>query len=140
MKSKKIFGLSGFLLFLVLYGCIPISSFQDCSAFKNGSFTHRSDLDGTVFFLTRIDSVQIEVNTRTGHEVKSKITWNKDCEYEVLFISQSQVGYDSSLEFMRNRPMKTKILNTGSDYYVFESRIDSFDFRYTDTLVVKKRL
>src|SRR5687768_2925526 len=131
---KKTFTIINLLSILFLYlSCNSTSPEMHCAKFKEGKFTHKLALDGTIYLLDRNDSVQVETNTRTGNVVISKINWINSCEYEVLFQSQSITAYDSSLDFMRNRPIKARIIATGKDYYIFESRIDSFDFRYTDT-------
>ena len=128
-------------LFILFYNlsCNSTSRSIDCVKFKEGKFIHTLELDSTVYLIDRKDSIQIETNTRTGNVVTSRIKWLNPCEYEVLYQSQSAKAYDPSLEFMRNRPMKTKIITTGKDYYVFEARIDSFNFKYTDTLRVRNK-
>jgi len=51
-----------------------------CSNFKTGKFEY-SDPNYTEWKVTRTDSTQIEINTKTGIEIYSSLKWLNACEY-----------------------------------------------------------
>lgn len=53
---------------------------KNCFKFKTGNFEY-SDAKYTEWKVTRTDSTQIEVNTKTDIEIYSSIQWLNDCEY-----------------------------------------------------------
>ena len=112
---------------------------MDCTDLKEGQFRLKQKLDGTIYFIERKDSMQIETNTTNGNIVKSRIKWTGLCECEILFLSQTKNSSDSIIKFLQDKPMKSKILKVAKDYYVFESWIDNVDFKYIDTMWIIKK-
>jgi hypothetical protein len=118
--------------------CNSTSQTQDCDKFKNGDFYLKLKLDSSIISIKRNDSLQVETNVATGETITSKIKWTGPCELEMLFLSQSKDSPDSIIKFLQGKPVKSRIIKTGKNYYVFESKTDNINFTYTDTMWLGK--
>jgi hypothetical protein len=107
---------------------------QECDKFKNGEFYLKLKPGNTIISIKRNDSIQVETNIATGEIITSKVKWTGACENEMLFLSQSNDPADSFPEFLKNKPVKSRIIKTGKNYYVFESKTDNINFTYADTM------
>ncbi|WP_298556742.1 hypothetical protein [uncultured Algibacter sp.] len=52
----------------------------DCSSFKIGEFKYVNP-KYSEWKITRTDSLQIEISSKTGIEIHSLVNWKSDCEY-----------------------------------------------------------
>jgi hypothetical protein len=131
---RYLFALTCILILSVSSSCISTPQNQECDKFKNGEFYLKLKLDSSVLSIKRNDSIQVETNIATGETVTSKIKWTGPCEIEMLFLSQSIKSPDSILKSLQDKAVKSRIIKTSKDFYIFESKIDNVDFTYTDTV------
>lgn len=125
-------------ILFTLISCVTIKSEHDCEKFKKGRFRSRSEFDNSVSIIHRTDSFQIESNSSTGDVLKAKIKWLSNCEYELEFISESSNAVNKIDTFIAIRPLKTVILKTTRNYYIFKSTMEGSDVALTDTLEIIK--
>ena len=126
------------ILAVFCYRAFPTHIKKNCSRFKTGEFTLKSHLNGSYSLIDRNDSIQIETSMKSGAKVTARIKWTTECDYELQYLNQTRIANDTITQILQVRPVKFKILKTGKDYYVFEGRIDSVDFVYSDTMFLKK--
>jgi major membrane immunogen (membrane-anchored lipoprotein) len=98
------------LLFVLLTSCYQQE--RNCKAFKTGTFTSETEIEGKKFTssFVRNDSMQIE--TYEGKIDTFKVRWTNDCEY----IIQNTHPKNSA----EKKPVQMKILTTNSTSYTFE--------------------
>ncbi|WP_396209814.1 DNA topoisomerase IV [Flavobacterium sp.] len=98
------------LSFVLLTSCYQQE--RDCKAFKTGTFTSETEIEGKKFTssFTRNDSMQIE--TYEGKIDTFKVRWINDCEYIIQNI------HPKNRE--EKKPVQMKILTTSSKSYTFE--------------------
>lgn len=131
-----------FSLFFVLYLLISCADKEekDCSRFKTGKFIYFIKFQNTKYLVERNDSFQTETNQITGSVNKYEIKWLDECSYELKFISK--VPEDTAPNEMMNKtraiPLKTTILKSTEDYYVFEAKKEGIPMVLRDTMWVKK--
>lgn len=116
----------------------------DCDRFKSGDFFYTIKPEGYRVVINRRDSLQSEYNRHadsvTGHVIK----WTGPCEYELTKVYKARKQSKESgkpqnvIEYGRSTPLKTRILKTTADYYVFESWKEGIDFIYQDTIWILK--
>lgn len=118
--------------------CAFNSTEPDCKRFRTGGFFYHSKIDNSHTIIERNDSIQTELSVETGSIVKARIIWTSACEYELHYRNQSSNSSDSIVSALKVRPLKTVILETGKDYYVFKSTMDGVDMVLIDTLKILK--
>ena len=98
------------LLFVLLTSCYQQE--RDCKAFKTGTFTSETEIEGKKFTssFVRNDSMQIE--TYEGKTDTFKVRWTNDCEYIIQNIHPKNRA--------EKKPVQMKILTTNSKSYTFE--------------------
>lgn len=109
---------------------------SECEKFRTGRFEIRSELDNSITTIERNDSIQTETSNTTGHMVKARIKWTGDCGYELRYFAQTTNSSDTIVPFIQARPLKTTILQTGSNYYIFKSSMEGIEITLVDTLTV----
>lgn len=116
----------------------------DCSRFKTGRFLIRMQPEGNVFEINRYDNTQTEYDRADDSITGYKIRWTGTCEYELEKTNKRKKTISDSsrlqriIEYVRATPLKVKIVTTGDDYCVFESRKEGIDFVYKDTMWILK--
>lgn len=109
---------------------------EDCERFRVGKFRLDSKIDNTYWIIERTDSFQIETGSKSGETHKFKVNWTNPCEYELINEADSVTAGDSLISIIRKLTTKTKIINTGKDYYVFEVQKEGVPMKYSDTIRV----
>ena len=106
-----------------------------CEDFKAGNLYFKSRYTGQEYYFKRNDSIQIEIDKKTGSKSKWAILWVNDCEYRLRFIKFLDNFIDTThkTEFP---DLDFKILKTGSNYYVFSGEIPFIKKVYEDTVWV----
>jgi hypothetical protein len=132
--STTLFIISTFLL----TSCATRSQ-KSCDDFKNGKFILKSRFDDSYSIINRNDSIQTEINSKTGDIVTAKIRWTSACAYELQYQTQTKNSSDTIVQYLQARPLKTTITKTTKNYCVFESHVDSVDLKYVDTLRVLRK-
>jgi len=136
MRTKGYMVVFG-LLFLVSLNeqhYLSPQNLQGCDRFRVGKFRIDSELDSTYWIIERTDSTQIETNALSGMTQTLKIRWTGPCEYELTLLNLTEKPKDSLIARMQKIPLKTKIIQTGKDYYIFESYKEGIEFIFSDTL------
>jgi hypothetical protein len=109
------------------------ASAADCNSFHNGTYLLKSRFDSTTYTIVRTDSIQTEVNSRTGNIITAKITWDDACQYTLTYTGNGLKGAPKSAPG-KVKALVTKIIATTSNYCVFESSTAGVDMKYSDTL------
>jgi hypothetical protein len=120
IKSTDI-SISGFLF--MLFSCSdqqPIPK-PDCSLVRNGKFELKDNLSGHLYHIERNDSVQREINEKTGFGVILKINWKDSCEYELIDLGFIINGKDSLAQDLNPVPMRVQITKITPNYLVCRS-------------------
>jgi hypothetical protein len=94
----------------ILWSCSPPE--RRCSAFKNGTFSFTSTIDGEEKTTTFIRKDEIEIDMFEGKSDTAAIRWINDCEYIVRKINPKSIAESKSIHM--------KILTTTADSYTFE--------------------
>ena len=89
------------------------------------------------FTINRQDTIQTELEDKTGYTTKLRVHWTDNCNYETSLIESTFPFPDSVQEIRRTMVLKTEIISTGSNYYVFKAHRDNSNF-ITDTMWVAK--
>jgi hypothetical protein len=126
-----------YCLYLAIASCNFSERKLNCNNFRTGKFvSHIADDQYSV--LERNDTVQIETNKLTGHMFKSRIKWTSACEYELSNFEESKNSSDSLRSIWQGKIIKTKIIKVGSDYCVYESRMNGVSMTMKDTFRIFK--
>jgi len=126
------------IILFFLYSCNYTVKEKTCGQFKKGNFVFhfRGQDYQTDFLIDRADSLQIEVDKKSGKTSKLAIKWTGECNYEMKLLETTFDFPDSIQQLRKSKPLKTQILNWTKDYYVFQSKRDNSNFILTDTLWV----
>jgi hypothetical protein len=120
----------------IVYSCQSVNHVADCQRFQRGKFILYSEFGGGQSIIQRADSLQIELDNRSGNVIRLRIKWLSDCEYQTTFINQT---VDSTSQnwiptYLQTHTLTTKILSTTKDYCLFESSMDGVSKKLVDTL------
>ena len=124
----------------------PFSSFDkdfiqnDCSKYKTGTFSyHFKSEDKILYFtLTRSDSTQIEKNEQNGNISKFRINWIDNCTYELRYLGETNILSQEILELKKNMVLRTTIIESGKNYYLFKSTANITTHVLQDTIWTQK--
>jgi hypothetical protein len=122
----------------LLASCASANKQSNCENFKAGRFELHSEGDNSVLLIDRNDSIQTETNKSTGHIVKARIKWIGICEYDLTYFTQTTNSSDTIVLFVQSRPLKTRIIQTGKDFYIFKFSMEDTNVTLVDTLRVVK--
>ena len=136
-RTMKIYSILAFLTTGLLF---QACSGNDCSRFKSGNFVYhiKGQGDDFSFFINRNDSIQTEVNSKTGDISKVKVTWIDDCNYELRFLESTAIYVEPILSLRKNSVLKNEIVSSTNDYYIFKTTQDNSEIIFTDTLWIMK--
>ena len=133
---------------VVFFSCIVLSLLacgfsekdSSCDRFKQGDFRYRLREQNyhTDFLIHRNDSIQTEVDSKSGKTSKLSIKWTGECKYELRLLETTFDFPDSVQRIRKTFPAKTEILGLTKDYYIFQTTRDNSDFVLTDTLWIDK--
>jgi hypothetical protein len=139
MHRSASFLLSALAISSLLFACGFSKMEIDCSQFKTGNFLyHFRGQQGVFFFsISRNDSVQTEINQKTGDTTTLAVTWVDKCKYELQIIESTARFSDSIQKIRKSLILRNEIVNWTDKYYVFKSKEDNSDFVLTDTLWIK---
>lgn len=133
---------------IVIFSCVALSFLacsssdknSSCERFRQGKFRYhfRWQNEQTDFLIQRNDSVQTEMDLKSGETSKLAIRWTGECDYELRLLETTFDFPDSMQEIRESLPVKTKILSSAEDYYIFQTTRDNSDLVLTDTLWIEK--
>lgn len=140
MKRSALSFLSTALLLTLSCSSPKNRNVEGCENFKKGKFTfHPKGVpEGFYFTIQRTDSTQTESDNKSGHSSKYSIRWSGKCDYELLLLETNYPFTDSQLIVSKTIPVKTTILSSTGDYYVFRTTSDDAAFVLVDTMWVEK--
>lgn len=78
------------------------------------------------------------MDLKSGETSKLAIRWTGECDYELRLLETTFDFPDSMQEIRESLPVKTKILSSAEDYYIFQTTRDNSDLVLTDTLWIEK--
>lgn len=111
-------------------GLAPTRSGLDCKQFKTGKFTLTEREKAGTYIVERDHAFQIETDVVKGVIIKFKVTWINDCTYQLNIIE----GQDESMTSYRGKTLTVRILETYTDGYKFEVRMEGSDYRLVEVL------
>lgn len=113
---------------------------KSCNQFKSGDFFYnfRGPQGDFTFSISRNDSIQTEINSRTGDISKLSVDWTGECNYELRLLESTADYPDSIMKIRKSMVFKNEIVGWTNDYYLFKSKQDNSDFILADTLWIKK--
>lgn len=136
MNKYLVVGIFGLLLFT--FSCSVNQKISGCRKYKVGTFRIKSRENNSVTTIERLDTIQTEINSMSKTIIKAHIHWINKCEYELLYQSQDADMSDSITSFVKDHPVRVKILNATGSYYTFDSWIEGVDFHYIDAIFFVK--
>jgi len=107
-------------LILPLFLFSFISSYSQenkCNEYRVGEFEY-SNPKYSEWKVNRTDSLQIEVNTKSGVEIHSSIKWKSDCKYTL--VCKKTVNYD--VKDIVGKVFNVEILKILTDRYICISK------------------
>ncbi len=119
---------------LLFFSCKQKKS--DCSRFHTGKFSYHGSVTKQNYVVERNDSIQTELVVETGTVLKFRIEWTGPCSYELQFIAVEKAGTDPSILTRKFLPIRTMILTTAKDYYVYKTVTSIAGPEYSDTMKV----
>ncbi|MCF1193120.1 hypothetical protein LRR18_16145 [Mangrovimonas sp. AS39] len=121
-KNKKI-NMKNLILILILNltlsGC---AQEKKCTDFKVGKFEYANP-EFSEWKVTRTDSTQVEISSKSGIEIYGKIKWENDCEYSITY----EKILNTEFKDMIGKTINAKIIKTYPDRYVCVSKNDSIE-------------
>jgi hypothetical protein len=102
----------------------------DCKQFKTGKFTLTERDKAGKYIVERDHSFQTETDVVKGVTIKFKVTWINDCTYQLNTIE----GQDEAMNSYRGKTLTVRILETYTDGYKFEVRMEGSDYRLVEVL------
>jgi hypothetical protein len=99
-----------FILFVLLTSCYEQE--RDCKAFKTGTFTSETEIEGKKYTSSFVRNDSIQIETYEGKVDTFKVRWTNDCEYIIQNI------HPKNRE--DKKPVQMKIITTSANFYTFE--------------------
>lgn len=90
---------------------------KKCIEYKVGEFEYTNP-KYSEWKVSRTDSLQVEVNTKSGIEIHSSIEWKSDCKYTL--VCEKVVNYD--LKNLIGKVFNVEILEVLTDRYICVSK------------------
>ena len=118
------------LCFTLFISCKTRDSLDDCSKFHKGLFYIKSDKDSSYTLLERNDSIQTVSNTKLSLKQSGKVVWRNSCEYEFYNLTQIE---DTVVLQLQPSIIRTRIIESGNNYYIFEAKMQGIDKITRDT-------
>ncbi|UAB75576.1 hypothetical protein [Mesoflavibacter sp. SCSIO 43206] len=97
---------------------------KKCAKFKVGRFEY-SDPRFSEWKVSRTDSMQTEISTKSGIEIFSSIEWKSECEYVLTYRKVLNSGTDTN--DIIGKTIEVEIVETKSDRYICKSKSDVMD-------------
>ncbi|MEZ4803007.1 MAG: hypothetical protein R2797_09565 [Gelidibacter sp.] len=97
---------------------------KNCAKFKVGKFEY-SDPRFSEWRVSRTDSTQTEISTKSGTEIFSSIEWKSECEYVLTYRKVVNSGTDTN--DIIGKTIEVEIVETKSDRYICKSKSDVMD-------------
>jgi hypothetical protein len=129
------------LLYIILLASCGFSQKKlDCQKLRNGNFLYRSKIGNEYrsYSIKRKDSLQIEINLKTGDTSIYSVRWTGNCSYNIFFLRSTNPIKDSIRQADKNIATRTEILSATDDYYIFSGKSDNHYFTLVDTLWIER--
>jgi hypothetical protein len=126
------------LLIVAFVSCRTTEKEKGCEQFKSGNFVFHINAPEyqTDFIIQRDDSIQTELEKKTGRYSKFRVNWTGPCTYELIMIESTFVFPDSLQKIRKTLPTKTEITGWTKDYYLFSTMRDGSNYVLKDTMWV----
>ena len=109
-------------LSILLFSCLSFC--QECDEVKTGNFLltdERVDYEGEI---NRNDTIQTEINKKTGHITKGTVDWIDDCTYKMTY-------RESNSPMVKNyigKSITTQIIRINEGIIYFKCWMGGIDF------------
>src|SRR4051812_6319908 len=128
------FKILSFFFFAFLFYSCNMGQTNDCQRFKNGKFILRSELLHSTIIVDRNDSMQVE--STNGDTAAWSVRWINDCEYELRYLGMTINSHGTIDKYLQTHYLRTKILQTEKDSYIFELAVQGVETKAIDTMKV----
>lgn len=107
------------LFSMLLSSCAPDTT---CVDFKTGVFEYTHP-DYKEWKITRTDSLQKEISSKSGVEIISTIAWETDCKY---ILTYKEIKNSKNTDLLGSK-IYVEILETGKNKYTCHSKSESLN-------------
>lgn len=111
----------------------------DCGKLRNGRF-HIYGVENS-YTIVRKDTLQIEINKKTGDTSWWRVKWISPCGYTLRFLAGQEKMESLKAEFYENSRIKVSIRKYTADYYIYDGQLSYKDMisNSSDTMWLKER-
>ncbi len=136
-KTKLIFIVFSILISFSSFNCTPS---LDCSKVKNGRFFYFSKIDRRKVFIERIDSLQIEIDSKSNEVLRNKIVWQSDCKMQMFVNAFSQTKLSKEDSLYSTKPATIEIVDVRSNFYICIAKFSTSkrEYELRDTMYFQK--
>jgi hypothetical protein len=127
-------------IFILLVFSAFLFSPPGCDKYKNGRFYLYSP--ATFYTIIRQDTMQLEIDKKSGDSTWWKVKWVSPCTYLLKFISSTEKMDDRRAEFFTNTLIKVSIVKTTPGYYIYDAQGTWHDIQLpasSDTIWMQER-
>jgi hypothetical protein len=98
---------------------------KDCASVLNGQFRYQPGGKGTVYTISRKDSLQTETKIENGERSMWRVRWLDPCNFTLSSIGVNRPWIEGEEQFWKMHKVVVRVLQVTDQYYVFESSLDS---------------
>jgi hypothetical protein len=108
----------------------------DCSSIHTGHFFQYKNGSQLYSTVIRTDSIQKEINTKTGDTSNWRILWTDDCTFTCQYLSGIKFKSEQESDFYKQSMLVFKIKSIEPDFYTYdaEMKYKSLSRTFSDTL------
>jgi hypothetical protein len=134
-------------LSIIIIGAFSILSLSfllpnsQCDLFKKGRFHFYPKDSKSHYLIIREDSLQSEINLKTGDTSFWKIKWLSGCEFNCSYISGIKSKSTAQQDFFNKSNLTVSIVYTSKDFYVYDGIFQSglFTKQFNDTMWLNEK-
>ena len=124
----------------LLLAYTSLNNYQTCKKYRVGTFYYHFQTDESIrhFRVVRNNTTQTEINEDNGNITKLKLHWIDDCTYEMRFLEGTEVLLKDLLDVKKKMILKTTIISSTDEYYIFKSTSNFSTHELIDTIWLRK--
>ncbi len=128
-------------ILICFYFISCLNSSERCSKLKEGTFYYYSPGHENDMVIIRKDSLQSEINIRTGDTSNWRIKWITDCQFSSHYLSGIKFATKSDEYFYRTSTITFTIGTITKDYFLYDALFENEYSRkkYSDTCWLHER-
>lgn len=129
------------ILFLNSRNSVHLLEPLSCKSLHKGRFYLYDKANAIKYIILRSDTLQKEINIKTGDTSIWKINWTDDCTFTCRYLSGIKHNSTQEMEYFKNSLLIFKINKIERNYYTYDAEIkyNSTSNTFSDTLWLKKK-